>query len=78
MRVSVDASGRVTVPQPLREALGLTAGSEVDISLYGAGLHIVPAGGTARLVEESGKLVATGDTAIDDRVVLGLIDLGRR
>jgi hypothetical protein len=28
----------------------------VDISLYGAGVQIVPAGRTARLVEEDGSL----------------------
>ena len=66
------------MPKPLREALGLVAGSTVDISRYGAGLQLIPTGRTARLVEESGALVATGDTVIDDDVVFGLIDTGRR
>jgi hypothetical protein len=50
----------------------------VDISRYGSGLQLVPSGRTARLVEESGVLVATGHTPIDDEVVFGLIDSGRR
>ncbi len=50
----------------------------MDISRYGAGLQLLPAGRTARLVDESGVLVATGDTSIDDDVVFGLIDAGRR
>lgn len=33
---------------------------------------------TARLVDEAGVLVATGDTTIDDEVVLALIDAERR
>ena len=70
--------GRIVVPKPLRDALGLTTGSRVDVSRYGAGLALVPAGRTARLVEESGVLVATGATAIDDDDVFGLIDAGRR
>ncbi len=78
METTIDAVGRIVVPKPLREALGLVAGSTVDISRYGAGLQLVPAGRTARLVEESGALVATGDTMIDDDVVFGLIDTGRR
>lgn len=78
METTIDAVGRIVVPKPLREALGLVAGSTVDISRYGAGLQLVPAGRTARLVEESGALVATGDTMIDDVVVFGLIDTGRR
>ena len=50
----------------------------MHISRYGAGLQLVPTGRTARLVEESGVLVATGDTTIDDDVVFGLIDAARR
>lgn len=78
MEVTIDSVGRIVVPKPLRDALGLTAGSAVDISRYGAGLQIVPTGRTARLVDESGVLVAAGDTAIDDDVTFGLIDAGRR
>ena len=66
------------MPKPLRDAVGLTAGSRVDISRYGAGLQVVPTGRTAQLVDESGVLVATGDTTIDDDVVFALIDTARR
>ena len=78
MLTTIDGSGRIVVPKALRDALGLTAGSTVDISRYGAGLQLVPAGRTARLTRESGVLVATGDTVIDDDVVMALIDSGRR
>jgi len=74
----MDSVGRIVVPKPLRDALGLTAGSIVDISLYGAGLQLVPTGRVARLVDEAGVLVATGEVEIDDDVVFGLIDSGRR
>jgi AbrB family looped-hinge helix DNA binding protein len=78
METKIDAVGRVVVPKPLRDALGLSAGSTVDISRYGPGLQLVPAGRTARLVEEAEVLVATGETVIDDDTVFGLIDAGRR
>lgn len=78
MKTTIDSVGRVVVPKPLRDALGLTPGSAVDISRYGAGLQLVPAGRTARLVEDSGVLVATGERTIDDDDLLGLIDAGRR
>jgi AbrB family looped-hinge helix DNA binding protein len=78
MKATVDSLGRVVVPKPLRDALGLTPGSTVDISRYGAGLQLVPGGRTARLVEKDGQLVATGDSAIDDDDVFRLIDSGRR
>lgn len=78
MEATVDSVGRVVVPKVLRDALGLRAGSTVDISPYGAGLQILPTGRTARLVHEAGVLVATGDTQIDDDDVFGLMDAGRR
>lgn len=78
MKSSIDSAGRVVVPKPLRDALGLTAGSSVDISRYGAGLQLLPAGRTAQLVAEAGALVATGDAQIDDDDVFALIDAGRR
>lgn len=78
MKATVDSVGRIVVPKPLRDALSLKPGSVVDISRYGPGLHLVPAGRTARLVDEAGALVATGSTTIDDDDVFGLIDAGRR
>lgn len=78
METTVDSVGRIVVPKPLRDALGLKPGSVVDISRYGAGLQVVPAGRTARLVEENGVLVASGETTIDDQDVFALIDAGRR
>lgn len=37
MEATVDSAGRVVIPQFLRDALGLRAGSTVDISPYRAG-----------------------------------------
>jgi AbrB family looped-hinge helix DNA binding protein len=78
MKTSIDSVGRIVVPKALRDALGLIPGSTVDISRYGAGLQLIPTGRTARLVDEAGVLVATGDTKIDDDDIFALIDAGRR
>jgi AbrB family looped-hinge helix DNA binding protein len=78
MKAKVDSVGRILIPKALREALGLGAGSTVDISQYGSGIQVIPSGRTAHLVEESGVLVATGDATIDDDVVFALIEAGRR
>jgi AbrB family looped-hinge helix DNA binding protein len=74
----VDQAGRIVLPKPIRDALGLLPGTKVDISPYGAGVQVVPAGRTARLVEEDGVLVSAGDTPVDDDILFGLIDAGRK
>jgi AbrB family looped-hinge helix DNA binding protein len=78
MEATIDAAGRIVVPKPLREALGLTAGTVLDISSYGTGLTLVPRGRTARLLEENGRLVADSERAVTDEDVFALIDAGRR
>ena len=78
MEAVIDQAGRIVVPKPIRDALGLLPGTKVDITPYGAGAQITPTGRTARLVEEGGVLVAAGDTPVDDDVVFALIDAGRK
>lgn len=78
METSIDAVGRIVVPKQLRDALGLTPGSTVDISIYGAALHLVPTGRTARLVTDEGRLIADSTTPVTDEIVFGLIDTMRK
>ena len=78
METKIDSLGRIVVPKALREALGLTPGMTVDLSRYGAGLQLVPAGRTAQLVEVDGTLVADSTTRVTDDIVFGLLDSGRR
>jgi AbrB family looped-hinge helix DNA binding protein len=72
MEAVVDQAGRIVLPKFIRDALGLLPGTKVDISPYGAGVQVVPAGRTARLVEEDGVLVSAGDTPVDDDILSGL------
>ncbi len=62
----------------LRDRLGLVAGSIVDISFYGDGLHVAPGGRTARLERHNGVLVAVSDTVVTDEDVADLVDSIRR
>ncbi len=78
MEAVIDQAGRVVLPKPIRDALGLLPGTKVDITPYGAGAQILAAGRTARLVEEDGVLVADAETSVDDDIVFVLIDAGRK
>ena len=78
METTIDAVGRIVVPKQLRDSLGLQPGATVDITAYGAGLQVLPAGRTARIVQVDGTTVAQSDTPVTDDVVFGLIDSLRR
>lgn len=79
MEATIDAVGRIVVPKALRDELGLVPGTKVDISRYGAGLHIQPGGRTARVVaDEDGHLVLAGEGVLTDETMFALIDAGRR
>lgn len=78
METTIDSVGRIVLPKHLRDSLGLLPGTTVDISAYGAGLQVLPAGRTARIVEVDGAIVAESDTQLTDELVFGLIDSLRR
>ncbi len=79
MEAVIDSGGRVVLPKHLRDALGLTPGSKVDVSAYGGGLQITPGGRTAQIEQDAnGRLVAHADTEVTDEMMFALIDSGRR
>lgn len=79
MEATIDSGGRILLPKPLRDALGLQPGSKVEISAYGSGVQVTPGGRTARLERDAdGRLVATSDTVVTDDDLFALIDAGRR
>jgi AbrB family looped-hinge helix DNA binding protein len=78
VRATVDQVGRIVLPKALRDRLGLTPGTIVDVSVYGDGLHIAPGGRTARLERHDGVLVAVSDTVISDDDVNDIVDSIRR
>lgn len=79
MEATLDSAGRVLLPKHIRKSLGLSAGSKVEITAYGAGVQIIPSGRTAKLVREpGGRLVAKSEAFITDEDIFGLIDSSRR
>lgn len=77
MRTTIDKAGRVVIPKPLRDQVGLRPGA-VELTAEGAGLRIEPVAGDT-LEERGGRLVipAAGEQ-VDDDLVRSLRDAGQR
>jgi AbrB family looped-hinge helix DNA binding protein len=61
MRTTIDAAGRVVIPKPLRDELGLRAGIEVELTLRNGRIELEPVSKPVRLVERDGFLAAEVD-----------------
>ena len=76
MRVTIDSAGRLVIPKPVRDEIGLVAG-EVELVRDGAGIRIEPIPG-AGVEEKDGRLVIPGiGERIDDDTVRALRDADR-
>lgn len=60
MRLTLDKSGRVVLPKPLRQRLGLRAGATLEAAEAAGGLLLRPVSQQPSLVEHNGFLVHTG------------------
>ncbi len=52
----VDGAGRVVLPKPIRDAVGLTGGQEVEVRLAGVVIEIEPIQPVVRLRTRPGRL----------------------
>jgi len=77
MRATIDKAGRLVIPKPLRDRLGLSPGV-VEVVADGAGLRVEPLAGDG-LEERGGRLVIPAAGAvIDDDTVRSLRDADQR
>jgi AbrB family looped-hinge helix DNA binding protein len=60
MQTTIDRAGRVVIPKPIRDALGLGPETEVEITIDGGGVRLEPVRGRERPVEESDGLPLLG------------------
>lgn len=56
-RLVMDKAGRIVIPKPLREELGLQAGDALELETAGEQIMLRPVRGTGPLVKEHGVWV---------------------
>ena len=57
MTLTIDSAGRVVIPKTMRDQIGLTAGSELEINLKDGRLELEPVS-KVRIERQGGRLVA--------------------
>jgi AbrB family looped-hinge helix DNA binding protein len=81
MRSAIDSAGRVVIPKPLRDRLGLGRGEAVEIRERDGRIEIEPAPTPMTLVERPGGPVAVPETPLPpltDEVVRATLEKTRR
>jgi AbrB family looped-hinge helix DNA binding protein len=70
MRVSLDRAGRIVVPKPLREQLGLEPGTPLDLEVVGGHLELTARRAPPAVVEgpHGPEIAATGNPVSDAEV----------
>jgi AbrB family looped-hinge helix DNA binding protein len=58
MRITIDPAGRIVVPKPIREQLGLTGGQELEIAVRDGRIELDVAPTPLRLERRGGGVVA--------------------
>ncbi len=66
----VTQKGQVTIPQPIRKALGITTGTEVRFELHEGAARLVPA--RAGVVEAIDSMRRAGDIELSTDEILAL------
>lgn len=79
MHVSIDSAGRVVVPKQLRDELGLTPGTPLEIDVVDGHIELSTSGEPARLEEgPNGPVVAATGTPLTDEEVRRTLEAVRR
>jgi AbrB family looped-hinge helix DNA binding protein len=61
MRVAIDAVGRLVIPKPLRDELGVTGATEVELSAADGRLELTVPDVPARVEERDGSPIIVTD-----------------
>lgn len=77
MRATIDKAGRLVIPKPLRDLLGLRPG-EVEVTADGAALRVEPLADESLDLVDGKLVIPAGGVPIDDELVRELRDAGQR
>jgi AbrB family looped-hinge helix DNA binding protein len=61
MTLTIDGAGRIVLPKPVRERLGLNAGSNLEIEEVPEGVILKPTGRGSSLIRKGTFLIHTGE-----------------
>ena len=75
MRTTIDKAGRVVIPAAIRERVGLTPGSELEITEDEVGIRLQRVAAGPRLVKVGRRLVARPTVSADARPFLDIAGL---
>ena len=75
MRTTIDKAGRVVVPAPVRDRLGLTPGTIIEVTADETGVRLEPVAPGPRLIKVGRRLVARPTVGQDARRVVDIAAL---
>lgn len=81
MRTTIDVGGRVVIPKSIRDHLGMSPGTVVEVAQRDGHIEIAPIEAAVRLVEVDGALVARSTDELPpltDDIVRETIERTRR
>jgi AbrB family looped-hinge helix DNA binding protein len=79
MRATIDMAGRLVVPKPIRDQLGFTAGTDLELTAVDGRLEItIPSRVSVDTGAHGVRFVADGDERLDAQQVRELMERGRR
>jgi AbrB family looped-hinge helix DNA binding protein len=78
MHVAIDSAGRVVVPKPLRDRLGISPATPLEIEIVDGHLELTPAGESPAVIEGAhGPSFAATGTSITDAELRGVLEAVR-
>lgn len=77
MQATIDQAGRLVIPKPLRDRVGLRPGA-VEVTVERSGLHVEPLAGESLQERDGRLLIPAGGAKVDDGLVQSLRDADQR